>query len=162
MRRTEFLQLLLNNTASGPEGITYGVLFRLESTHHILSTFYNKVFESGASPPSWDESVVKLLHKKGDTSDPTNFWMIALAGCIGKTYHLLLDKRLTTYLTVNKFIDPALQKAFLPGINGTIKHNIAMEEIFKDAKSKNLTLHTICFTLKMLLGMSLMLLFKMH
>ena len=91
---------------------------------------------------------MKLVHKKGDTSTPSNFRMIALSGCIGKTYHLLLAERLTTYLTVDKFVDPELQKAFLPGINGTIEHNIVMEEIIKDAKAKNLTFHTTFFDLE--------------
>ena len=74
--------------------------------------------------------------------------MIALSGCIGKTYNLILVERLTTYLTVNKFVDPALQKAFLPGINGTIEHNIVMEELNKDAKAKNHTLHSTFFDLE--------------
>ena len=91
---------------------------------------------SGAHPSSRGESVVKLIHKNGATSEPSNFRMIALTGCIGKTYHLLLAKRLTTDLTANKLVDPTLQKAFLPGINGVIEHNIVMDEIVKDAKNK--------------------------
>ena len=65
--------------------------------------------------------------------------MIALSGCIGKTYHLLLAGRLKKYLTVNKFVDASLQKAFLPGINGCIEHNIVMDEIIKDAKQRKKT-----------------------
>ena len=135
-------------SAPGPDGITYMTLFKLESTHHILATFFNKVLTSGIHPPSWGESVVKLLYKKGDSADPSNFRMIALTGCIGKTYHLLLSKRLTTFLTANKFIDPTLQKAFLPGINGCIEHNLVMEEILKDAKSKKKTCHITFFDLE--------------
>ena len=67
--------------------------------------------------------------------------MIALSGCIGKLYHLLLAERLTTYLTKNHLIDPELQKGFLPGINGCIEHNIVMEEIIKDAKKRKNTCH---------------------
>ena len=74
--------------------------------------------------------------------------MIALTGCIGKAYHLLLTERLTTFLTANKFIDPELQKAFLPGINGCIEHNLVMEEVIKDAKSKNRTCHITFFDLE--------------
>ena len=65
--------------------------------------------------------------------------MIGLPGCIGKTYHLILAERLTTFLTSNKLIDPTLQKVFLPGINGCIEHNLVMEEIIKDYKSKRKT-----------------------
>ena len=116
--------------------------------HHVLATFFNKVLESGAHPPSWGESVVKLLNKKGDLKNPSNFRMIALTGCIGKTYHLILAERLTTFLTSNKFIDPTLQKAFLPGINGCIEHNLVMEEIIKDAKYNKKTCHITFFDLE--------------
>ena len=131
--------------ALGPCGITYCTLLKLETTHHILATYFNKVFLSGAHPPSWGESVVKLIHKKGATSVPSNFRMIALSGCIGNTYHLLLADRLTTFLTANKLIDPELQKAFLPGINGCIEHNIVMDEIVKDAKHRKKTCHITFF-----------------
>ena len=52
-------------SAPGPDGITYNTLLKLESIHHILATLFNKVFESGAHPPSWGESLVKLINKKG-------------------------------------------------------------------------------------------------
>ena len=135
-------------SAPGPDGITYNTLLKLDCTHHILATLFNKVLISGAHPPSWGESVVKLLYKKGDSADPSNFRMIALTGCIGKSYHLILSERLSTFLTSNKFIDPTLQKAFLPGINGCIEHNAVMEEIIKDAKNKKRTCHITFFDLE--------------
>ena len=73
--------------------------------------------------------------------DPSNFQMIALSGCIGKTYHLFLNDRLTTYLLCNKLIDPPMQKAFLPGINGCTEHNIVMDELIKYAKFKKNIFH---------------------
>ena len=102
----------------------------------------------GTPPPSWGESVVKPIHKKGNSSDPTNFRMIALSGCIGKTFHLLLNDRLTAYLLQNNLIDPKMQKAFLPGINGCIEHNMAMEEIIKDARARKRTVHITFFDLE--------------
>ena len=132
-------------SAPGPDGIAYSVLFKLESIHHILATYYNKVYTHGSPPSSWGESVIKLAHKKGATDVPTNFRMIALSGSIGKTYHLLLAERLTKYLTANNFIDPQMQKAFLPGINGCIEHNIVLDEIVKDARINKKTLHATFF-----------------
>ena len=52
--------------------------------------------------------------------------MISLISSIAKTYHLLLAKRLTKFLTVNNYNDE--KKAFLRGINGTIEHNVVLEE----------------------------------
>ena len=71
--------------------------------------------------------------------------MIALSGCIGKTYHLLLNQRLISYLVNIKLLDPTMQKAFLPGINGCIEHNIALEEIIKDARKNKQTCHSTFF-----------------
>ena len=133
------------NSAPGPDGVLFSVLLKLESTHHILATLFTKVQALGAPPSSWGESVVKLIHKKSNPSDPTNFRMIALSGCVGKTFHLLLNSRLTSYLIQNKLIDPTMQKAFLPGINGCIEHNLAVEEIMKDARKKKRTAHITYF-----------------
>ena len=110
-------------SSPGPDGIPYEILFKFKCLHHILATLYNKVNVLGSPPPSWSHSVVKLLHKKGPTNDPGNFRMISLTSSIAKTYHLLLAKRLTKFLTANNYIDEKVQKAFLPGINGTIEHN---------------------------------------
>ena len=48
-------------------------------------------------------------------------------------------------LTANKLIDPTLQKAFIPGINGCIEHNIVMDEVIKDAKKQkeNVSYHIL-------------------
>ena len=91
---------------------------------------------------------MKLIQKKGDPKDPSNFRMIALSGCIGNTFHLLLNQRLTSYLISNKLIDPSMQKAFLPGINGCIEHNLVMEEVIRDAKKKKRTAHVTFFDLE--------------
>jgi hypothetical protein len=80
----------------GPDGIPYGILLKLQSSHHLLATLFNKVLESGQPPPSWSESLIKLVHKKGSVDDPKNFRMLALTGCIGKTYNLLLSHRFTS------------------------------------------------------------------
>ena len=103
-------------------------------------------------PPSWSHSVVILLHKKGPTNDPGNFRMISLTSSIAKTYHLLLAKRLTKLLTANNYFDEKAQKAFLPGINGTIEHNVVLEEIISQAKTNKKTVHVTFFDLENAFG----------
>ena len=73
--------------------------------------------------------------------------MIALTNCTGKLYHLLLSRRFTNFLLDNNYIDNKMQKAFLPGINGCIEHNICLDEIIKDAKHRKKTLHVTFFDL---------------
>ena len=134
--------------APGPDGISFGILHKLERTNNILATYFNKVFSFGTPPPSWGESVIKLAHKKGDPKDPTNFRMIAPSGCIWKIFHFFLANRLNKYLTVNKLIDSTMQKAFLPGINGCVEHNIVMDELVKDARVNKKTLDGTWFDLE--------------
>ena len=114
----------------------------------MLATLFTKVLHHGAPPSCWAESLIKLIHKKGPTDDPTNFRMISLTSCVGKLYHMILSQRTTEYLVNNKLIDPEIQKAFLPGINGCIEHNLTMEEIVKDARVNKRTLHITFFDLQ--------------
>jgi hypothetical protein len=107
-----------HKSSPGPDGIPYGILFNLPCTHHVLATLYKKVLVTGAVPGSWGESILKIIHKKGTTDEPGNFRPIALSNTVVKTLHLILAKRMTTFLTQNKLIYPAVQKAFLPGISG--------------------------------------------
>ena len=67
--------------------------------------------------------------------------MIALSSCISKTFHLLLNKRLTSSLLENKLMDPTMQKAFLPGIMHIAHSN-------KDARKKKKTAHITFFYLE--------------
>ena len=132
-------------SSPGPDGIPYKILFKFNCLHHILATLYNKVNVLGSPPPSWSHSGVKLPHKKGPTNNPGNF---SLTYFIAKTYHLLLAKILTKFLTVNNHIDEKVQKAFLPGIYGTIEHNVVLEEIISQAETNKKTVHVTFFDLE--------------
>ena len=136
-----------HKSSPGSDGIPYGILFNLPCTHHTLATLFNKVLATGAVPSAWGESILKLIHKKGTTDDPGNFRPIALSNTIVKTLHLILAKRVTTFLTQNKLVDPAVQKAFLPGISGCTEHNAVMEEVIKHIRNSRKTVHIAFFDL---------------
>ena len=144
---TSVLKLSNHKSSPGPDGIPYGILYHLPSTHHILATLYNKVLATNAVPSDWGESIIKLIYKKGTTDDPGNFRPIALSNTIVKTFHLILAHRSTSYLMENKLIDPSIQKAFLPGISGCTEHNAVMEELIKHVRSNKLTAHIAFFDL---------------
>ena len=137
-----------SNSAPGPDGITYGVLKKLPTTHHFLATLYNKVTESGLPPPSWCDSRITLIHKKGETNIPSNFRMIALASCVGKIYHQIIADRFDDYLVKNQLINTTFQKAFLKGKNGCVEHNQVIHELIRHAKTNNRTLHITWFDLQ--------------
>ena len=123
-----------HDSSPGPDGLPYGILYHLPCTHHTLATLFNKVLATGSVPSAWGESLLKLIHKKGSTEDPGNFRPIALSNTI-----------VTTFPTKNKLIDPAVQKAFLPGISGCTEDNAVMEEIIKQIKNTRKTCHIAFF-----------------
>ena len=74
--------------------------------------------------------------------------MIALSSVLGKTFHLILSQRLSTFLTENKLIDNSVQKAFLRKINGTIEHNQSIQEVLLHARANRRTAHLTFFDLE--------------
>ena len=135
------------NTAPGEDGLLYGVLAKLPSVQHILATLYTRTNESCLAPASWASSTVVLAHKAGDTADPAMFRMIALTSSLGKIYHQIKADRMAAFMTKNKYIDEATQKAFIRGINGCVEHVQVLSEIIQDAKHKRKTVHFSWFDL---------------
>ena len=132
-------------SAPGEDGITYYHLKNLPTSHHFLATLYSKILlESNVAPPSWGKGKIILLHKHGDTSCPSNFRPIALSSTIGKLFHKILALRLEEFCLSNEIIDPAIQKGFLSGINGTMEHIFALTALIDHARSNGMPL-TITF-----------------
>ena len=135
-------------SAPGTDGLLYGLLKNLPSTHHFMATLFTNILLNDPNPPkSWSESKVVLIHKKGDTNQPENFRMISLTSCVSKIFHQVLADRTGTFLTRNRFINPDIQKAFLKGINGCVEHNQLLQEAIAFAKSKKKTVHVTFFDL---------------
>ena len=137
-----------NSSSPGPDGITYGILKKLHCTHGVLATLYSKLLSSPEPPPSWGNSKITLIYKKGESNEPSNFRMIALSSVLGKVFHLLLSQRISTFVTSNELIDPKIQKAFMHNINGVIEHNQCLQEIIKSARVNKKTAHVTFFDLE--------------
>ena len=48
----------------------------------------------------------------------------------------------------NKYLDPIAQKAYIEGINGCIEHVTVVQEVIKDTKHNNKTVHITWFDLE--------------
>ena len=51
----DILSTLANSnkkSSPGPDGVTYGILYKLPTTHHIMATLFNKVLQFGSPPCS--------------------------------------------------------------------------------------------------------------
>ncbi len=136
-------------SAPGIDGLTYGVLKHLPSSHHFLATLFNKLlFESPKPSPLWQKSKISLIYKRNEPDNPKNFRPIALSSITGKIYHQILSNRILEYLIGNNYIDNSMQKAFINNINGTIEHNQLLQEIISHARVNKRTCHITFFDLK--------------
>jgi hypothetical protein len=121
------LQRKKTTKAPGEDGILNGHLKKLDAAHHFLATLYSKILlDSPESWEGWASSVICLIHKAGDNSDPANFRPIALTSTVGKLFHQILSDRITEYLTKTGLVDSTTQKAFLRKISGSQDHNLLM------------------------------------
>ena len=52
-----FLNHANHKSSPGQDRVSYGILFHLTSTHHIMATLLNKVLATNAVPALWGASI---------------------------------------------------------------------------------------------------------
>ena len=57
-------------------------------------------------PSKWNNSFLKPIYKKGDTNDPDNFRGLAIGSAFAKLFSMILLRRLTEYVNLNKILSP--------------------------------------------------------
>ena len=80
----------------------------------ILKDLFNSILDTGVSPKSFGETVLRPIHKSGPTSDPNNFRGIALVNSMHKIFSSILNKRLYSWVEDNKKLDES-QAGFRAG-----------------------------------------------
>ena len=85
-----------------------------------MTEYFNKLFNTGAFPSEWSESVILPIYKKGNFNSPNNYRGISLLNVVGKLYSYILNKRLTQWIEDNKMLNGA-QAGFRQGYS-TIDH----------------------------------------
>ena len=125
------------SSSPGDDGVSYLHLWKLPACHQFLATLYSTIlFRDRRAPRSWCQGCIKLIHKGGDTSIPSNYRPIALTSVIGKLLHKILATRLERYLILNGVINKSVQKGFLHNTNGVIEHIMAMNAILDEAATQ--------------------------
>lgn len=114
------------NSAPGPDGITYRQWLEADPEGTILTALFNLCLRLGRVPPDWKLSRSILIHKKGDLHTITNWRPICLASTISKIYSGLLAARLSTWLQDHEVLHPG-QKGFLSH-DGVLEHNFVLEQ----------------------------------
>ena len=131
-----------SNGAAGFDGISFSLLTKLPSIHHILATLFTKVLQFGCPPSSWSQAKIKLIHKGGpSTCSPSDFRMISLLPCVGKLFDLIITKRLNRYISENELVNPQVQKGFRVKCNGVVEHNLVLDGVIRAARARKRTAH---------------------
>lgn len=80
----------------------------------IITTLFNTILATRTYPKDWAYGYIIPIFKKGEKTDPGNYRGITLLSHMGKLFTLLLNKRLTDYLTYNGIL-PEEQAGFRKG-----------------------------------------------
>ena len=75
-----------------------------------------------------------------DPSLPGNFRPIALTPVISKLLSGILRDRWLRHMRINNYLNPDLQKAFLPTVPGVTEHHAKLATIIKTAKQSKRSL----------------------
>uniref|UniRef100_A0AAV1VBN6 Reverse transcriptase domain-containing protein n=1 Tax=Peronospora matthiolae TaxID=2874970 RepID=A0AAV1VBN6_9STRA len=108
-----------------------------------LHAAFARCWQSKRVPQSWKVGVVRLLHKKGDRLDPSNWRPICLQQAIYKLYAGVLSRRFTRWLDVNGRHADA-QKGFR-AMNGCGEHNFLAAMLVDQARRKHQELHVVWY-----------------
>ena len=81
------------DTAVGPDKIHYQFVKHLpESSLRVLLRAFNKIWQTGQIPSSWQEATIIPFPKPGkDHSNPTSYRPIALTSCTCKTMERMVN-----------------------------------------------------------------------
>ena len=129
------------------DGVGYAIFKRCPSLIPALVQLFNICWAHATIPEEWKCAAIKLIPKSSaadDATNPANFRPIALTPCIGKIFTSLLRNRWLRYMVANKYLDPSLQKAFMPTVPGCTEHHLKLSSVLAEAHSKHKAL-AICW-----------------
>ena len=117
-----------------------------------LTDLIHAVWSSGSIPSEWKKACTILIHKKDDTSVPSNFRPITLENIPLKVFTSCIRNAMYFFLTANNYIEHNIQKGFTPNISGNLEHTTQMANIINTARSKQRSLIITLLDLKNAFG----------
>ena len=132
-----------SSAPSPVDRISYLIFKKCPSLHPALLDLFNRVIMEGSVPSSWKVAVIKLIPKSSaqeDPSSPGNFRPIALPPAVNKLLSGILKDRWLRHMRTNGYLDPDLQKAFLPTIPWVVEHQAKLAAVIKSARQQKRSL----------------------
>ena len=145
---TGVLKRMRSRSAPSPfDRVGYVVFKKCPSLIPILVHLFNLCWSQSIIPQEWKVAAIRLISKGSacqNPCDPGNFRPIALTPCIGKLFTSLLRNRWLQFMLSNRYLDPSLQKAFMPTVPGCIEHQFKLSSLIAEAQSKHKSL-AVCW-----------------
>ena len=117
-----------------------------------LSELIHEIWLSGTVPTEWKKACTILIHKKGNTNDPSNFRPITLESIPLKVFISCLRNAMCSFLASNNFIEHSIQKGFTPNLSGTLEHTAQMADIINKARIRQRSIVITLLDLKNAFG----------
>ena len=138
---TRIIRKMKSRSAPSPfDRIGYAIFKKCPSLTPILVHLFNICWIESTIPYQWKTAAIKLIAKgpaAEDATTPGNFRPIALTPCIGKIFTTLPRNRWLKYMLVNNYLDPSLQKAFMPTVPGCTEHHLKLSSVRSEGQSKH-------------------------
>ncbi|KAK4521179.1 uncharacterized protein ATC70_013124 [Mucor velutinosus] len=122
-------------SSPGPDGLPYEILYlvmKFPPFHDLIQLVYNEALKKGKSPPSWNESVMCLLYKKGDPTDMKNYRPLSLANSDYKLFTRNVNRRI---MEVSSNLISRQQLGFIPG-RFIAENGMICQLLMEDAQRK--------------------------
>ena len=131
---TEVFQKLkkCENTAPGPDRLTYFHLKKADVEAKALTLIYNYCLKARKIPHAWKLSKTVLIPKSGDPGLPENWRPVALSSTTYKLFASLVAKRISEWVELNDVLSKC-QKGFRP-FDGTIENNYILKERIQNCR----------------------------
>ncbi|KAF1325661.1 reverse transcriptase, partial [Globisporangium splendens] len=134
-------------TSPGHDGIGYDVLKRFATQiAPMLAAAFAFCWRHQRVPAVWKVGNVRLIHKKGDAVDPSNWRPICLQPTVYKLYTGLLAQRLSRWLEANGRL-PMTQKGFRP-FNGCHENNFVSTTLLDQTRRLHRKLYLVWYDLR--------------
>ena len=99
-----------------------------------LTDLIREIWLSKTVPTEWKKACTILIHKKGNTNDPSNFRPITLQSIPLKVFTSCLRNAMYSFLVSNNLIEQSIQKGFTPNLCGTLEHTAQMANIINKSR----------------------------
>ncbi|KAE8981362.1 hypothetical protein PR001_g24022, partial [Phytophthora rubi] len=146
-------QLGLVKPASSPghDGVGYDVYRRFQvQLLPLLLAAFKLCWHHRKVPALWKVGIVRLVHKKGDPTEPANWRPVCLQTAIYKLYSGLLARRLSRFLEANDRLTIS-QKGFR-AFNGCHEHNFVATTLLEQTRRIHRRLYQVWYDLRNAFG----------